>query len=84
MEDERQSIAPYVVWTLVVAIPVAGILVGAAQTKPSGPCEGIGFGCSLSGSAMAGFIAVLVVPVAIVVLVVGYGAIALIRSRRRR
>ena len=81
---ERPSPWPHIVWATFVIGVVAVILVAAGQTHMSeGDCSGIGFGCSLYGADVAGFLAIIIVPPAIGILVVGHALIAATRRIAR-
>ena len=74
------------IWTVLIVGAAAAILIGAALSKP-GPddCEGIGWGCNLYGGAAALFDAIVVVPIALLLLLVGNGIIAVVgRLARKR
>ena len=73
-------------WFVVVAGTVTLLLVYVAQVNKARPgeCDGIGFGCSLHGADAAGFAALYVVPIALVVLALGHTTIALVAHRARR
>jgi hypothetical protein len=73
------------IWTAVIVVGVAAMLIAIAMTKP-GPddCEGIGFGCELYGGDAALFNAIFVVPLAIGLVLVGNGIIAFVWWLARR
>ena len=76
----RIAIRAHLLWLVVVAGTVALTLVHVAQVTKARPgdCDGIGFGCSLHGVDAAGFAAIFVVPIALVVMAIGHVTIALI------
>jgi hypothetical protein len=86
----RNAILAHAIWTVVVAGAVASILFQIAEATKAqrGDCDGIGFGCSLHGVDAAGFAAILVVPIALVVMAIGHVTIALLAraaaARRER
>lgn len=82
---EAGRAAVHLVWFLFVTGATAAFLIFVAvKTRAhSGELNGIGFGASLHGSDAAGFFAIFVVPVAIVILLIGHGLIALIGGRSK-
>lgn len=72
-QHQRTLRRAHATWASVVIALVLIMLGMAASTEqPEGVCSGIGWGCELSGAALAGFVAMLIVPVAVVVLPVGH------------
>jgi len=71
----RRGWVAHVVWASVVIGVVAIVLLAVAQTEnpnPADQCEGIGWGCQLYGGDLAGFVAMFLVPIALVILLIGH------------
>lgn len=81
----RLSPWPHVIWGCVVVAVVALLLVAVGETAhPESQCSGIGWGCTLSGGDLAAFVALLIVPPALIVLAVGHLVIWAVQRWRRR
>lgn len=82
----RIAIGAHLLWFVVVAGTAALLLVHVAQITKARPgeCDGIGFGCSLHGADAAGFAAIAVVPIALLVLALGHAIIAVVAYRATR
>jgi uncharacterized membrane protein len=75
----------HAVWTLLIAGAATATLLSVALSKtPPGQCEGIGWGCSLHGGDAALFVAIFVVPIALVMLILGNAIIAVVAWLLRR
>lgn len=82
VDRRRLSPWPHVIWVVVVGAVVTTVLVVVAGTdRPEGQCDGIGWGCTMSGEDVAGFVALLIVPPAAVVLAVGHLVIWIVARR---
>ncbi len=82
-QDVNRPWLPHLIWFLAVALPVTWLIIGAGQTEQQpGQCSGIGWGCSLSGSDAAAFVAIIVVPPALAILAIGHGVIGVVQWLR--
>ena len=75
----------HLIWAGFIVSVVAALLIAVAQTdQPAGQCSGLGWGCTLSGADLAAFAAMLVVPIALVVMAIGHVLVAFVQSLRKR
>jgi hypothetical protein len=79
MRSPRPVVTVHLCWAGLVSTIVAGLLLAAASTtQPEGQCEGLGFGCTISGADLAAFVAIFIVPIALAVLVIGHLVITIV------
>lgn len=73
---------PWVLYVvMLLSAPLVGLALATATSQPPGACSGIGWGCSLYGWDLVGFVLIVVgLPFALVLM----GAIALLELLRLR